>query len=324
MAEKIMRKHMEERFGKVFNYSMTPPVPGSLNIELNNTCNQACVFCPFHGKYAINHPKPSKLDIEFVKKILQQAANLGIGHKEVGFYLAGEAFLYKELPEVICFAKQLGFKYTFITSNGVFATPERMKSVIDAGLDSIRFSINANNRSSYKKIHQTDDYDLVIENLKFLKKYKEENSLNLATSISCVITKENYEIRKEMKSFFETLVDDVVLLPVLITRLKEQDLLKKEMAVLDNTGSKDSNYICPMLFDTMYINSDGMVVPCCNAYDTNLTFFDLNKDLDLEKAWNCNLYNRYRSIFVEKASDDGTICKNCELRNNGLNSIFMD
>lgn len=58
-----MRKHLEERFGKVFNLQKNPPLPKSLNIELNSTCNQSCVFCPFHGKFA-----PGKLFLTAMKK----------------------------------------------------------------------------------------------------------------------------------------------------------------------------------------------------------------------------------------------------------------
>ena len=48
--DKVMRKHMQERLGKVNYYELYPPLPQNLNIELNNTCNQKCVFCSFHGK----------------------------------------------------------------------------------------------------------------------------------------------------------------------------------------------------------------------------------------------------------------------------------
>lgn len=324
MAEKVMRKHMEERFGKVFNYTMTPPLPKSLNIELNNTCNQACIFCPFHGENAIKHPKPSRLEVPFVKKILDQAAEIGVGTKEVGFYLAGEAFLYKELPDIISYAKKLGFKYTFITSNGALAVPERLRAVIDAGLDSIRFSINAHDRQTYKEIHQRDDFDAVIANLEFLKKYKEENDIDIATSISCVITKKNYDARHEMRAFFEPLADDVVFIPIVIERLKNREKLIEELAIYEDRKTPAPDFICPMLFDTMYINSDGMVVPCCYAYDSDVTFADLNTEFDLEKAWNGTMYERYRSIFVENATDDGTICKHCVLRNNDMNGMIMD
>lgn len=209
-----------------------------------------------------------------------------MGTKEVGFYFAGEAFLYKELPDIISYAKNLRFKYTFITSNGAFEVPERLKAVIDAGLDSIRFSINAYDRQTYKEIHQRDDFDAVIANLEFLRKYKKENNSNIATSISCVITKKNYDVQHEMRAFFEPLVDDVVFIPIEIERLKNREKLIEELAIYEDRKTPDPDFICPMLFDTMYINSDGMVVPCCNAYDSDVTFADLNTEFDLEKAWN--------------------------------------
>ena len=160
MAEQVMQQRMQERFGKVFNFSSNPPLPRSLNIELNSSCNHKCIFCPFHGKYGESHPKPAVIPLEKAKMIVDQAKKLGIGEKEVGFYLAGEAFLYKDLAEIIAYTKNAGFDYLFLTTNGALATPQKMKDVLDAGLDSIRFSINAADRDTYLEIHGRDDFDL--------------------------------------------------------------------------------------------------------------------------------------------------------------------
>lgn len=257
MAEKVMRKHMEERLGKVFNYSLHPPLPASLNIELNNTCNQKCVFCPFHGKYAVREPKPAILKMDFVKKILDQAKALGIGSKEVGFYLAGEAFLYNGLAEVIKYAKSLGFSYTFLTTNGALATKEKMEAVIDAGLDSIRFSINAGDRETYKEIHGTDDFEQVLENVKYLDTYRKKNHVNVAVSISCVVTKKTRNVQKDINRIFRSYVDDILYIPVMLSRLKKLQVLKDEFEMQDDSGEINSDYICPVLFDAMYINSEG-------------------------------------------------------------------
>ncbi len=94
-----MREHMRERLGMVNNFCDNPLLLKSLNIELNNTCNQKCIFCPFHGKYAINKLKPAIISYETAIEILNQAKSLGIGEKEVGFYLAGEAFYIGILTE---------------------------------------------------------------------------------------------------------------------------------------------------------------------------------------------------------------------------------
>ena len=59
-------------------------------------------------------------------------------------------------------AKQLGIKRVYITTNGALANIEKVTKCIDAGLDSIKFSINASNREEYKTVHGYDDFDKVI------------------------------------------------------------------------------------------------------------------------------------------------------------------
>lgn len=325
MAKSVMRQHMEERFGKVFQFQENPPLPRSLNIELNSGCNQKCVFCPFHGKYAPNTPKPAVIKFERVKQILDEAKRLGIGEKEVGFYLAGEAFLYKELAEVVAYAKQLGFQYTFLTSNGALATPDKMKAVLDAGLNSIRFSINAVDRESYKAIHGMDDFDKVLDNVSFMREYIDENHLNVATSISCVITKKTLGIQKQFKDLFGKYVDDILFIPVMVNRLNADEAFLEEHQLVDESNARiNPDFICPMLFDTMYINADLEVVPCCDAYDDDCAFYDLKKDFDLEKAWSSEEYIRYRDIFLKGADDKGTICEKCMLRMKGVERLSLN
>ena len=58
-----------------------------------------------------------------------------------------------------------------MTTNGAMADPEKMKKVLDAGLDSIRISINAVDREMYKVLHGKDDFEIVLENIRFMREY---------------------------------------------------------------------------------------------------------------------------------------------------------
>lgn len=324
MDESTMKKHMNDRFGNVFNYQENPALPQSLNIELNNSCNQKCVFCPFHGKYAPSVSKITYIDYKTVTQILDQAYKLGIGEKEVGFYLSGEAFLYQRLPEVILYAKKLGYKYTFITSNGALATPDKMRRVLDAGLDSIRFSINAADRKMYQEIHGTDDFNKVIDNLQFMHEYIKKNNLKVVTSLSCVITKKTIGIQDKIKEIFGKYVDDILFIPVILNRLECSQEFIREYQIMDDTKTEiKKDFVCPMLFDTMYINAHLEVVPCCEAYDVQCCFYDLKKDFNLENAWNCIKYKQYRKIFLDHADVSGTICENCVLRMKGVERLSL-
>ena len=323
--KKVMQKHMKERLGKVFHPSMYPPLPRSLNIELNNTCNQACVFCPYHGKYAQKKLKPAFLPKDFVKSLLKQAWELGIGKKEVGFYIAGEAFLYPGFAKIIGFAKSLGFPYVFLTTNGALADEVRMKAVIDAGLDSIRFSVNASDAKTYAELHGRDDFDKVLQNIKFMHSYIQSKKCALATSLSCVITKKTRGIESEMIRIFSPYVDDIVFIPVILDRLAKIEELKSIYEVVKDSGAEiDPAWVCPVLFDTMYVNALGRAVPCCAAYDEDVFFADLKLDADMKKAWESEGYRKYRSIFLEQTSDEDTICENCILRKKGVGRLFWE
>ena len=106
---------------------------------------------------------------------------MNIGQKmeknlQVGFYATGEPFILPDLADYIRNAKDIGYTYVYLTSNGALATPERVREVIDAGLDSIKFSINAPQKKLYKFIHGKDDFDTVLE--------KQYAALNLYQSVS--------------------------------------------------------------------------------------------------------------------------------------------
>lgn len=325
MSEGTMRKHMEERLGKVFNLCENPPLPKSLNIELNSTCNQSCVFCPFHGKYAPRKPFLTAMKKKDAMALIDMAKEYGIGKKEIGFYLAGEAFLYKDLAEIVSYAKKAGFIYTFITTNGAFATPDRMKEVLDAGLDSIRVSINAVDREMYHELHGRDDFDKVFENLKYMYHYIKDNSLKVATSISCVITKRTLGIQEDFRKLFGEYVDDILFIPVMLQRLNCDEQFIRDYQVIDDSKTEvKSDFICPLLFDTMYINANLEVVPCCEAYDTNCVFYDLKQDFDLKNAWNSEKYKAYRRLFLNQEALSDTICENCTLRMKGIERFSLE
>ena len=325
MKENVMREHYIEKFSRVDNFLLNPSLPYSLNIELNNSCNQKCVFCAFHGKYAQTCLKPGILEFEFVKQLLDQAMEKGIGKKELGFYLAGEPFLYSKLADVISYAKKLGFPYVFLTTNGVFAKPDKIKEVVDAGLDSIRFSVNASDKNMYKELHGTDDFNVVLENIKFLDKYKKDSGSNIAISLSCVLTKKTLGIQNEIKNIFSEYVDDILFAPVDLSRFENEHILKSEYGIEEYKSKEiDHSIICPVLFNNMYVNALGQIVPCCVAYDKDVYFADLYKDDDLTKAWYSKGYTEYRKIFLEGNSDSGTICENCFYRMYGVEGFVMD
>lgn len=108
---------------------------------------------------------------------------------------------------------------------------------------------------------------------------------------------------------------------IFVGRINNKGDLKKQLEIVNDNGEINKDFVCPMLFDTMYINALGKVVPCCDAYDQDLEFADLFIDEDLSKAWNNSMYQKYRNIFIGQESDNGTICETCILRRKGAERL---
>ncbi|MBP3505388.1 MAG: radical SAM protein [Lachnospiraceae bacterium] len=325
MKELKMREHMKERFGGKDNILYNPPLPQSLNIEINNTCNHKCEFCDFHGPYAPNKIHPARMDFDTIKKILDAAHELGIGCKELGFYLSGEPFVHTELVDAVAYAKKIGYKYVFLTTNGSLAYPEQMKRILDAGLDSIRFSVNAADAKTYEIVHGSDDFDAVVANIKFAHEYITSNNLSTATSLSCVITKRTFGIQNQIRQLFENYVDDILFIPVIVEMLNCSEDIKKSLRIVDDTKAViNHNFNCPILFNTMYIDPNLNVIPCCFACGKNVSFYNLNDDFNLENAWYSALYKEYRSIFLDNCDDAGTLCEDCNLRKQGIERLAFE
>ena len=155
--------------------------------------------------------------------------------------------------------------------------------------------------------------------------YIKQNNLPVATSISCVITKQTLGIQDDVRKIFGQYVDDILFIPVLMNRLNfDADFIEKYKIMDDSRATINEEYVCPILYNTMYIGANMKVMPCCDAYDTNCFFYDLKQDFDLEKAWYSDGYRRYRDIFLKDADDKETLCERCMLRRKGVERLILE
>ena len=111
--------------------------------------------------------------------------------EEVGLYSTGDPFMAKFSWNIIL-PKQNGIKRVYITTNGALATFEKVKRCIDAELDSIKFSINASSKKTYKIIHGFDDFEKVYKNIEDIYNYKVKNNIKLQLFSSYVYTNITY------------------------------------------------------------------------------------------------------------------------------------
>lgn len=281
----------------------SPPMPKNMMVELSNGCNHACLFCT-----SPNMTRPvSRIKPELLKRLMHEARDGGV--EEIGFYTTGEPFIHKSLEKFVRQANELGFRYIYISTNGALAIPERAKRVIDAGLNSIKFSINAGSRETYKLVHGSDDWDQVLANLRYISEYRRGLGRPLKLFITFIVTRHTAHETEQFRKLVEPLVDEVMFHQVhnQSGQMNEtQEILAG--APLDSTGFKSDN-ICMMPFNRLHVTCEGFLTLCCVDYQNYLTVADL-KTCSLNDAWQSNIFKEMRRRHLD-GDLHGTLCGNC-------------
>ena len=157
-------------------------LPRNALVEVTNACNHACVFC-FNPRMK---RKIKTLPLKKFEKFVKNAFKSGL--EEIGLYSTGEPFMTKNIDQYVAIAKKNKIKRIYITTNGALAKISSVEKCIKEGLNSIKFSINAATRESYKIIHGYDDFQKVVKNIKDLRDYIKKNNLDVQMLCSFVYT----------------------------------------------------------------------------------------------------------------------------------------
>jgi MoaA/NifB/PqqE/SkfB family radical SAM enzyme len=298
---KILERIIEKDNCKEF--SLYPPFPKKrFSIDLTNACNHSCLFCPHHGKMISNK---GIMNEKLFYRIINDAFELGT--REIGIGVRGEVFIVKKLAEYIKIVKDCGYSYVFINTNGALATSNQLQEVIESGLDSIRFSINAGTRESYKFIHGKDDFDIVKQNLLYCLDYRKNKSKNLTISVSFVVTTHTISEIEIFQKEFSHLADEIIFMRArnvggYMPNAKELSKNCSDVPIMHER--------CIFPFNGIVISWEGYLTACCLDWQNYLAIADLNQ-MSLKEAWYGDGMKALRQRFID-SNFEGTICQLCK------------
>ena len=277
-----------------------------LRLEVTNICNHRCIFCP----HVLQKRKPAHIDDKLAKRIILEAAKLGV--KKVALFLNGEPFLNKNLIEYISFCKKNNYEFVFVTTNGT-AEPEEYFKAMEAGLDSLKFSINGTSRENYKRVHGCDQYDRVLDTLVKVKKYRDQHELECRLLTGCVVTTyvEN-ELETHLKKM-RTLTDDLAFLEIdnfagyMIEEKKKYGVKIPEN--IPGYSFPEKKLPCSLINNSINVTSEGFLTLCCSEALNMMVVEDLNK-ISLQEAWFSERMTKIRSEHKKKQLSN-IQCKRC-------------
>jgi pyruvate-formate lyase-activating enzyme len=274
--------------------------PNDMLVEITNRCNYQCNFC-LHSQ--MNHHF-GDIDPKLLKKVLHEAYDMGV--RKVGLYTIGEMFLCKDIVTHIKNAKETGYEYIYSDTNGALANRTNLEAVISAGLDSIKFSINAGKSETYKKIHGHDTFETVLENLKVCYELKQKLNRQLKIMVSFVVTKENEEEIELLRGKVEPYINEYMVHRISV----RHDCVNDTRNALEPKMGKSIQKIpCFMVFTRLHITFDGYLTACCQDFNYDLLLADLKKT-PLKDAWAGKNAVELRQAHMQ-GNVEGLLCDNC-------------
>ncbi len=159
--------------------------PIYMEVSPTSACNHRCVFCAFDYR----DYKPRFLEKERFKDILFELGRLGI--KSIMYAGEGEPFLHKDMAEIIKHTKNSGIDVA-VASNGVLFREDIAKECLPA-MTWIRFSVNAGNNESHKKIHNGGEngFNKMVENISYAVELRKKNNYSCAIGAQFLLIPEN-------------------------------------------------------------------------------------------------------------------------------------
>jgi MoaA/NifB/PqqE/SkfB family radical SAM enzyme len=152
-------------------------------------CNLKCAFC-----YYIERLSGEQIPIECLKKELVLARKYGA--LDVDF-TGGEATIRRDLPELISFAKNLGFRDICIITNGLMmANRSYCDELVKCGLNDVLFSIHGLNETHDQLTRVPGSFQRItkaVENIK---------NLGIKFRTNTTVVKHNFKQLPETGAFF--------------------------------------------------------------------------------------------------------------------------
>jgi pyruvate-formate lyase-activating enzyme len=280
-----------------------PPFPDAIKIEVTSRCNYRCSYCATGARL-----RPvGDMDRDFLFRILKEAKSIGV--REIGLFLLGESFLLKQLPEYIRYAKeQAGIEYVYLTTNGSLCTPQRLEAVIAAGLDSLKFSVNAATREKYAEMHGVDCLERVMGNIRWLGERRKQPGFRMKTSVSSIFIEEDREELERLREEVLRHVEEFYYLPY----YNQAGHVKSPKGVVGNPG-RLGNPVPPIpcwgLFNSAKISWNGWLTACYFDHDNRFEIADLNT-VSLMEAWHHPKFVELRRQHLEKDLSE-SLCAEC-------------
>ena len=300
-------------------------LPMKFMIEPTNFCNLKCPICYTHA-HGEGEVSMTLAQFTHIADQLPPGA-------DVSFYNWGEPFLNPEMIPMIREGARRGLRISIHSNLNI--DPALIPEIVESGLFSLSASIDGTTQESYEKFRRKGSFRMAWDNLSELARINAEHGFPLAElGWQFIVNRYNEHEVERARELCASLPGKVVFTAKTMGLRREK--VEWDQFDEDTFGQLKAQWLprapqylrrshqkpmgadgliadsrCEWLWDSMVINVNGRVTPCCHTYKPEHAFGDLGTH-SLEEIWNSTPYVTSREQFLDTAfSGCNTVCARC-------------
>ncbi len=287
-------------------------VPFLVFLDPSSACNFKCKFCPTGDRELIKSVgrKQIGMNYEVFCKIIDDMQSFEHPIKVLRLYKEGEPLLNRRFTDMVRYAKSKSVAHKIdTTTNASLLSPEKNLDLIDSGIDRINVSINGMSSETYVDF---TGYKMNMEELEANIRHLYENRKNTMIVVKIVGDILTEEERGRFLKTFGDYADRVFVENVSYCwpEYEIKDYMNVEITKGIYGQEIREVQVCPYLFYSMAINSDGTVSACFIDWARKLVIGDA-KTQNIVDIWNGNEMYELRRQHLELKRKQISPCNNC-------------
>jgi MoaA/NifB/PqqE/SkfB family radical SAM enzyme len=292
--------------------------PFVIFLDPSDICNFRCKFCPTSNNKLMKKVKrPSgMMDFDLYKKIIDDLGEFEKPIKVLRLYKDGEPLLNPKFADMIRYAKESRCSLQIdTTTNASLLSPEKNLEIISAGLDRINISINGLSDQTYREFTgQKVSFNQLVENIRHFYEHR-GNCLVLIKMVGDDLAGEAQE---KFYDIFGNIADRIFIEHVAPCwpTFDMTDIAPNKTVGIYGQKIREVE-ICPYIFYSLSINSDGSISLCFLDWARQLIVGDVKKQ-SVKDVWNGKLTLDYRKMHLLRKRKGHPICGVCGQLSHGL------
>ena len=268
--------------------------PIHLDIESTNRCNLRCTFCdklPYLKKDQIGD-----MDINLYKKIIDEGIKYGLMSVKLSY--RGEPLMYKNIVEMIRYAKEKGIVDIYFNTNGMLLNEKMSEALVDVGLNRISISIEGTDHIAFEKERKGAKFLTIEKNIEKLIRIRDKKKSDVPrVRVQTVLLERIY--LEDYCKYWESKCDEV-------SAIDYKDSVNRQRGI-------KYSWACPQLWQRMTIEWDGTIFPCNNCDIRSMALGNC-EDRSFHEFWYSAKIQNMRKAHKSGLSDQIEACDGCPWR----------